>query len=78
MDFFRKKSKVSIFSNLLSNESEIRNKRCNVCGGTNKLPNVKKKQCSTFKIATREIFSKISKIFKINSKTMHSTKKSHE
>ena len=29
------------FFNFLSNESEIRNKRHKVCGGTNKLPNAK-------------------------------------
>ena len=44
------------FSNFLSNESEIRNEGYKVCGGTNKLPDAKKLQCSTFKIVTCEFF----------------------
>ena len=59
------------FFNFLSNESEIRNNRHKVCGGTNKLPNAKSFNVLPSKLRPVIFFFQFSKF----SKKMHPTKK---
>ena len=62
MDVFRKNLNFRIiFLNFRSNESEIRNKKYKICGGTIKPPNAKNRNVLPTKLRPVDIFQKIKK-----------------
>ena len=66
------------FSNFLSNESEIRNKRYKACFGTDKLPSAKNRNVLPSKLRPVEFFQKFPKFSEKKTKNYAFYKKSHE